>query len=127
MISEQMPTRLVRPLWAALGLLSVALGFIGIVLPILPTTPFMLLAAFCFSKGAPGLRRWIEAHPRFADPIRDWERSGAIAPRYKRIAVVMMAAAFCLSLAMGLAVHILLIQALCLCGAGVFVLTRPSA
>lgn len=114
-----------RPIWVLLGSLSLGLGVIGIPLPVLPTTPFILLAAFCFGKGSPRLRHWLENHPTFGKPILTWEDHGAIAPRHKRMAAVMMAATFGLSLVLGLPTHVLIIQAVCLSGAALYVLTRP--
>ena len=119
--------RLARPVWVAAGSVALALGVIGIALPILPTTPFLLLAGLCYGKGSPRLRLWLETHHRFGPPILAWERSGAIARPHKRLAVTMMAAAFLLSLAMGLPAYALALQAACLIGAGTFVWTRPDA
>ncbi len=78
-----------RMFWTGIGSACLALGVIGIVLPILPTTPFVLLAAFAFARGSPRLRHWLETDPRFGPPIRDWERHGAIAPRAKRLAAAL--------------------------------------
>lgn len=119
--------RLARPLWVAAGAIALTLGVIGIALPILPTTPFLLLAGICFGKGSPRLRRWLETHPRFGPPVLAWEENGAIARRHKRLAVIMMTAAFALSAALGLPWHVLAIQAICLLGAGTFVCTRPDS
>lgn len=115
-----------RIAWLLLGMCSVALGLLGAVLPVLPTTPFMLLAAFAFGKSSPRLRRKLLEHPRFGPPIREWESHGAIAPRHKRLAGAMMAGAFLLSVALGVKPMVLVIQAICLCGAGAFVFTRPA-
>jgi uncharacterized membrane protein YbaN (DUF454 family) len=115
-----------RTFWTGLGLVALALGGIGILLPLLPTTPFVLLAAFAFGRGSPRLRHWLETHPRFGPPIRAWEDHGAIAPRHKRGACVAMAATLGISTLAGLAPFVLAVQALCLGGAAAFILTRPD-
>jgi len=56
----------------ALGWLAFATGILGIVLPLLPTTPFMLLAAALFARSSPRFHRWLLAHPWFGPPIEDW-------------------------------------------------------
>lgn len=113
-------------LWVMLGCIALLLGAIGIVLPILPTTPFVLVAAFAFARGSPRLRHWLATHHIFGSIIADWEARGAIAVRYKLLACAMMAAAFTASLVAGFSALILIIQALCLCGAASYILTRPS-
>lgn len=115
-----------RGLWTLLGLASLGLGMVGVVLPLLPTTPFVLVAAFAFARGSPRLRRWIEEHPRFGPPLARWEAHGAIAPRHKRLAAVMMALSLGVSLAVGVPAVALAVQAVCLVGAGAFVLSRPD-
>lgn len=80
-----------RMLFLAIGLVALALGIAGIFLPLLPTTPFLLLATFCFSKGHPRLYRWITEHRFFGPPIRDWQRRHAIRPPIKAIALASMA------------------------------------
>ncbi len=102
------------------------LGLIGLVLPVLPTTPFMLLAAACFAKSSPRLHGWLIHHPVFGPPIRDWQTQGAIRPKAKRMAVLAMGAVFCLSLLMGLKWQVLLVQGLAMAGAASFILTRPD-
>lgn len=117
---------LVRPVWLALGLLSLAAGLAGIVLPLLPTTPFLLLAAFCFARSSPRLERWLVEHPRFGPVIKAWREHRAIPRRAKLWAVAAMAAALPLSLALGVGSTVLAIQAVVLAGAATFVLTRPE-
>lgn len=118
---------LVRALWIVAGGLATVLGTLGALLPLLPTTPFALLAAFCFMQGSERLHRWILAHRVFGPLIRDWQRSGAISARAKTIAVITMALTFALSAAFGVRPLILLIQMLVLAGAASFVLSRPTA
>ena len=120
-------TTMKRHLWIAAGAIALALGVIGIILPVLPTTPFVLLAAFCFGKGSDKLRLWLTTHPRFGPMIADWERHGAISKKAKTLAASTMAAAFLLSVFIGLPGYVLIIQALCLTGAATFVLSRPTA
>jgi uncharacterized membrane protein YbaN (DUF454 family) len=74
-----------------LGSLFVLLAIAGIVLPLLPTTPFLLLAGYCFSKGSPQFHSWIINHRILGPPIKDWEEKGAIRLNYKLMATAMMA------------------------------------
>jgi uncharacterized membrane protein YbaN (DUF454 family) len=115
-----------RGVWLGIGLLFLALGELGVVLPVLPTTPFLLVAAACFARGSPRLHGWLRTHPLFGPPIRDWQDHGAIRPRAKALAVTMMTLVLLTSLALGLAWQIVLAQGLLIAlGAG-FVLSRPS-
>ena len=79
-----------RPAYLAAGLASLALGFVGIFLPLLPTTPFVLLAAFCFARGNPAWEARLLNDPRFGPSIRAWREHGAIPTRGKQLAVLMM-------------------------------------
>lgn len=80
-----------RLLWGAAGALALATGIVGVFLPLLPTTPFVLLAAFCFSRGSTRCERWLLQHPRFGPMVRDWRRNHAIPLRAKQLAWAMMA------------------------------------
>jgi len=73
-------SRIVRWTWAAFGLLFVVLGGIGVVVPGLPTTGFLILAAWCFSHSSPRLEAWLLSLPRFGPMIRDY-RAGLGMPR----------------------------------------------
>lgn len=115
-----------KPLWALAGGLALALGLVGVVLPVLPTTPFVILAAFCFAKSLPRVARWLEEHRVFGPMIADWREHGAIAPRYKAIALIMMAAAFLASVWAGFGPTVLIVQALCLSLAATFIISRPN-
>lgn len=115
-----------RIIWAALGLVSVGLGLIGIVLPLLPTVPFMLLAAFFFARSSERLHNWLLGHPTFGPPIEDWNARGAINPRVKRISTVSVVAVFALSLILGLKTSVLIIQAIVLSLVMLFIWTRPN-
>src|SRR5688500_20283228 len=71
------PSRL-RWLWWLLAYASLALGLIGIVVPGLPTVPFVLLSAFAAARGSQRLYRWLLAHRQFGPIIRDWQAHGAV-------------------------------------------------
>lgn len=115
-----------RTLWLLAGFLFLGLGLLGVVLPVLPTTPFLLLAAGCFAKSSPRLHDWLVSHPTFGPPIRNWQENGAISRPAKRLAVVSMAAVLVVSFAAGAPLKLLVAQvALIAIGAG-FVLTRPD-
>lgn len=120
------PASLMRLLWIGLGLASVGLGVLGLVLPLLPTTPFMLLAAACFAKSSPRLHDWLVNHRVFGPAIADWRDHRAIRPGAKRMALVAMAAAFALSLLLGLPGRVLVVQAVVLVVMGSWIWTRPD-
>lgn len=115
-----------RFIWAGLGLLCLLLGVVGIVLPLLPTVPFLLLAAFLFARSSERLHNWLLSHPRLGPPIEDWQSRGAINPAAKRLATISIVVVFGISLAMGLRPLILGIQAVTLSCVLIFIWTRPS-
>jgi hypothetical protein len=116
-----------RVVWAFCGVLSLCFGAIGILLPLLPTVPFMILAAFCFARSSPQLHDWLLSHPVFGPPIEQWRERGAISRRGKIAATVSIAAVFLLSLAFGVRLSVLAVQALVLAGVLSFIWSRPEA
>lgn len=84
--------RLLRRLWLAGGALSLLLGIVGIALPVLPTTPFVLLAAFCFARGSARWEHWLVNHRHFGPMVRNWRERRAVPLVAKRLATVTMAA-----------------------------------
>lgn len=119
-------TSKLKPLWFCLGLLSTVLGFIGIFLPLLPTTPFLLLAAFGFSKSSPRLHNWLITHPVLGSPIKNWQENGAISARSKTTAIGIMLATPLLTYGLGGSGRVIIIQIIVLSCAALFILTRPS-
>jgi uncharacterized membrane protein YbaN (DUF454 family) len=115
-----------RFLWSAFGVACVGLGALGVVLPLLPTTPFLLLAAVAFGKSSPRMHAWMMNHPRLGPPLHNWRAHGAIGRRAKGMAISMMAAAFVASVALGVPTYALALQALVLCCCGAFILSRPN-
>ena len=113
-------------IWAILGLICVGLAMVGVVLPLLPTVPFLLLAAFFFARSSSRLHNWLITHPSFGPLIVDWQSSGAIRPGAKKAATVSIAAVFGLSLLLALPSHVLIIQAVVLSAVMIFIWTRPN-
>ena len=81
---------MLRYILLAIGWLSVALGVIGIFLPVLPTTPFLLLAAACFARSSPRFYRWLVEHPRLGPWIRDYLEGNGIPLKGKVYAIGLM-------------------------------------
>ena len=80
-----------RPIYSALGLLSVGLGAIGAFLPIMPTVPFLLLAVYFFARSNPDWEQKILDHPHWGPQILDWRERRAISRRAKTMAIGAMA------------------------------------
>lgn len=80
------------------GWLSLALGVIGIALPLLPTTPFVLLAGVCFAQSSPRFHRWLLANKTFGPMITNWETERYVSWQTKRRAMIMMSVTFPLSI-----------------------------
>ena len=77
-----------RFLYTVAGCSCVGLAFLGLFLPLLPTTPFLLLAAFCFSRGSERLHGWLLGHRTMGPIIRDWNEKRVIRPRVKVVAAI---------------------------------------
>jgi hypothetical protein len=91
-LSQAWHARSLRALWLLAGAVSLATGIVGAFLPLLPTTPFVLLAAFCFSRGSRRWEHWLLHHPRLGPMVRDWRANRAVPLRAKQLATVMMTA-----------------------------------
>lgn len=116
-----------RLVWLIFGLVSLGLGLVGLFLPLLPTTPLLLLAAFGFARSSTRLQDWLLTHPTFGPPILDWQQRRSIARRAKWAASLSILAAFSISLVIGIAPLYLVLQALVLLAVAAFIWTRPDA
>ncbi len=116
---------LFRAAWFVSGIVALALGLVGIVLPLLPTTPFLLLAAVCFARSSPALHDWIIHHPRFGPPIADWRTHRAISRRAKTGAMALLGVALVTGILADFGPRVLAVQVVVLVAVATFLLTRP--
>ena len=109
------------------GWLNILLGMAGLFLPMFPTTIFLILALWAFSKSSPRFHRWLYNHPRLGRTLREWHAHRVIPPRAKLLAVGMMAGSLAFvtvyvaddwTLPAGLAAVLTVISG--------YILTRPS-
>lgn len=89
-VQMNIATKAVRMLWLLAGIVALGLGMLGIFLPLLPTTPFVLLAAWCFSRGSTRCEAWLLNHRVLGPMVRDWRERRAVPLRAKQLATVMM-------------------------------------
>ncbi|WP_228705786.1 YbaN family protein [Marinobacter sp. es.048] len=109
-----------------LAYISITLALAGVVLPLLPTTVFVLLAAFFASKGSPAFAQWLEEHPRFGPAIDQWRTRRAVPMRAKVLACSMMALSWGMLFVLGASGLVLGISGVFLCGTACYLVTRPS-
>lgn len=117
---------IIRWLWLALGWASVGLAIAGAALPLLPTTPFLLVAAYAFARSSKRFHTWLMEHKRFGPLIRNWHQHGAIDPWSKFWSMIAIGLTFGLSVALQLSPTVLIVQAITLSAVTYFILSRPN-
>jgi hypothetical protein len=125
------PREPVRPEQGSLPHLIVAyvcagLGVIGAFLPLLPTTPFLLVAAWAAARGSPRLHRWLYEHPRFGAPLIAWEQQRAVSTRAKWLACLMMAASWVIMLRVTGSLVLAAVTGVLFVTVGTYLATRPT-
>lgn len=120
-----MPGRRVALL--GLGWLCVGAGVVGIVVPVWPTTVFLLVALWAFARSSKSLHDRLYAHPRLGPPLRDWREHGAISGRAKLAALLFMAAGLAVASASAATWTLPAVLAAILVPVAVFIVTRPGA
>ena len=115
-----------RIIWFICGCISIAIGVVGIILPLLPTVPLLLLAAVCFAKSSDRAHNWLMNHKILGPPIHDWRSNGSIKRSAKISATTCIAAAFIISLFLSVAWWALCLQAAVLCCVITFIWTHPE-
>lgn len=115
-----------RQIWYVLGMIALALGIVGIALPVVPTVPFLLLAAAAFARSSPRLERRIMDHPTYGPPVRAWREHGAIGRLAKIWATLAMACGVGFSLLAGMPLWVVAAQAAVCTAIAAYVVTRPE-
>lgn len=119
--------RVMRAVYLSLGLLMTALGILGAILPLMPTTIFLILAAWFFSRSSPRLEAWL-MNSRFGGVLSDWRENGAISNRSKAIALTGMSAGFTIFLLTSRPPFLLAVAAgVVIVGCAAYVVSRPSS
>ncbi|MEK6628151.1 MAG: YbaN family protein [Bdellovibrionota bacterium] len=89
--NKSLITSIKKGIFLTVGVISLIVGIIGIFLPLLPTTCFLLLTAICFERGSDKFHDWLMSHPYFGPPIIDWQKNKVIRLKYKALATTTMA------------------------------------
>ena len=122
------PTPMISRLaWRTLAYGCIGLGTAGLVVPLLPTTPFLLVAAWAAPKGSPRLARWLWEHPRLGPTLHAWREQRAVPRRAKRLAWGLLAASWLVLWQGGAPLPVLALTAALFSGVGTFLLRRPDA
>lgn len=107
-------------LWITVGWTSVCLGVAGAFLPLLPTTPFLLLAAYAFSQGSERWHQWLTTHPKLGPPIEAWRTHRAITRKLKIYATLSMLLILLISIITGMPNWLIFTQTIVLGAVAVF-------
>jgi uncharacterized membrane protein YbaN (DUF454 family) len=101
-LTELERPRSVRAIYLGLGWICLGLGAVGTVLPVLPTTPFLLLAAACWARSSRRFHDWLVGHRTFGPTVRTWQRHRALPPGVKGPAIALVVLTIGLSVVFGL-------------------------
>ena len=113
--------------WRGLGLVSTGLGLVGAILPLVPTTPFLLVAAYAFARSSPRLHDWLLHHSQLGPLIINWRQHRAISRRVKIASLVLMGSMVLAGWLAGLSSLVVTAQAMIMGCVALFILTRPDA
>ncbi len=117
----------IRWLYLTLGWVCTGLGVIGAFLPVIPTTPFLLVAVWAFSRSSLRLRNWLYRHPHFGASIRDWFEHGEISVRVKIVSITAMSFSVPTFYILTGSLNASLLYLLVMVSTAIFIATRPSS
>lgn len=115
-----------RPFLLLVGCVAFAIGVVGVVLPGIPGTLFLILAAWCFTRSSPRFEAWLLEHPRFGPPVRRWRETGAIPQPAKWFACLSLGASWAIIYATSLSPVTIVGCAVLFLGVAVYIVTRPN-
>lgn len=115
-----------RRIWLVVGWIFTIIALIGIPLPVLPTVPFLLVAAWAFAKSSPRLEQQILDHPTYGPPVRAWQEHGAVGRTAKIWAITAMSGGIVISWWADMPIWVVATQAAICTAVGAFLLSRPD-
>ena len=114
--------------YLVLGWVGVGLGVLGLFLPVMPTTVFILIAAWAFARSSPRLHQWLRGHPQFGEALLAWEDHRAMPRRAKRLALVMLAVSYTITAFwLGPLAPGSIVAGLCIAAVAIFIVRLPVA
>ena len=116
----------IRLIYLSIGWLCTCLGIIGAFLPVMPTTPFLLVAVWAFSRSSPRLKAWLYNHPRYGESIRDWFEHGAVSLPVKIFAVSTMTLSVPIVYFITGNLAIVTVHLVAIAAVAIFLVSRPS-
>ncbi|MBN8944084.1 MAG: YbaN family protein [Rhizobiales bacterium] len=119
-------SRPLKYLMIAAGWVCVAIGIVGVILPGIPGTVFLIIAAWLFARSSPRFEHWLVTHPKLGPQVVKWRATGAIAPRIKAVAIGSMALSWAIVWLTAPPIAIAA-SGLCLAGSALYVGTRPNS
>lgn len=116
-----------RPVLFVLAWLFLGVGIVGVFLPLVPGTLFLILAGTCFTRSSPRFERWLLDHPRFGPPVRAWRASGTVPRRAKVFACTSLAVSWLVLLVTDAPIFVVITGLGVFLAVGIYVASRPEA
>lgn len=113
--------------YRCLAFLSTALGMIGVILPLLPTTPFLIVAVWSASRSSPRLEQWLLNHRQFGPLLRGWHERGAILVFAKYLAGFMLTSSWLVLWLLNMKIGVLIFLAVFFLALMIYIISRPNA
>tara|TARA_R110002012_G_scaffold18377_3_gene67626 strand:+ start:70 stop:447 length:378 start_codon:yes stop_codon:yes gene_type:complete len=115
-----------KTVFRILAYIAIVVAAVGVILPLLPTTPFVLLAAFFASKGSPEFAQWLEGHPKFGPAIEQWRTNRVVPVQAKVLACSMMAISWAILIFSGMSGVVVAVTGMFFIGIACFLVSRPT-